>query len=81
VQHAPIHLPWHQKQMRGLDGRNSDNDDVEEVPHSADCDKQVKKGSAAHKSPIKNQRRILETCSSSILLILLWKKQVQASLL
>jgi hypothetical protein len=53
----------------GLDGANSDNDDVEEVPHFADCDKQVRKGSSAHKSSVKNQRRILETCSSSVLLI------------
>jgi hypothetical protein len=41
----------------GLDGRNSDNDVVEEVSHSADCDKQVRKGSAAHKSPIKKSKK------------------------
>jgi hypothetical protein len=64
----------------GLDGANSDNDDVEEVTHFADYDKQVRKGSSAHKSPIKKQRRILETCSSSVLLIALWKKRVQASI-
>jgi hypothetical protein len=64
----------------GLDGANSDNDDVEEVTHFADYDKQVRKGNSAHKSPIKKQRRILETCSSSVLLIALWKKRVQASI-
>lgn len=58
----------------------NDSDDVEEVSPSVE-DKQARKRCADHKSPIKNQRRILEICSSSVLWIHLWKKLVQASLL
>jgi hypothetical protein len=43
----------------GLDATNTDNVDVEEVTPVTDCDKQVRKGNSAQKSPIKKSKKTL----------------------
>jgi hypothetical protein len=64
----------------GLDGANSDNDDVEEVTHFADYDKQVRKGSSAHKSPIKKTKKNFRDMQFKRLVDCFVEKRVQASI-